>query len=396
MIKTTTCLILFLSLAGICSAQHDTIRPANLIFDTAVYIHPADTLSPFLKKATEGIKKTIHYLSFTQYNDKRIDRPVQGPDAYAAVRGKKIYTITIRILRPFGVDIDDPTNYHPTKLQTAANKVQTATRSWVIKNELLFQEGDTVNPLAFSDTERNLWLKNVYKDIKFVITPVDQDGVDVVIYIRDRWNWSLQTSVDFSRLTSGPLFSNMFGFPQQLGVAVSFNYALNNPYTIAATYLYSNIAATHIDAMLTGRFDNAQRGGQLSFSRPFFSAKTEWGGHAIINYYDELYAVPSLDGPAVLAPNKVNTQDFWIAKTFELPDVLSQKYPLYRLIVAARMVRVDYPQRPYIYSADGTISFLDQTSLLGAIGFAQWSAVLVGLVVGNWWAQSVARGALPS
>jgi len=71
-----------------------------------------------------------------------------------------------------------------------------------------------------------------------------------------------------------------------------------------------------------------KRGGQLSFSRSFFSSKTEWGGHAIINYYDELYAVPSLDGPAVLAPNKVNSQDFWIAKTFELPDDLSKKYPL--------------------------------------------------------------------
>ena len=373
MIKTTTCLILFLFLAGICSAQRDTIRPSNLIFDTAVYISPADTLSPFLKKATEGIKKTIHYLSFTQYNDKKIDRPVQGPDAYAAVRGKKIYTITIKILEPFGVDIDDPTNYHPTKLQTFANKVQTPTHTWVIRNELLFQEGDTVNPLAFSDTERNLWLKNVYKDIKFVITPVDADGVDVVIYIRDRWNWSLQTSVDFSRLTTGPQFSNMFGFPQQLGVAVSFNYRLDNPYTIAATYIYSNIVATHIDATLTGRYDNAQRGGQLAFSRSFFSAKTEWGGHAIINYYDELYAVPSLDGPAVLAPNKVNTQDFWLAKTFQLPsDALSQKFPMYRLIAAARLIRVDYPQRPYIYSHDGTISFLDYTSLLGAIGFAQW------------------------
>jgi len=69
-----------------------------------------------------------------------------------------------------------------------------------------FRKVDTVNPLAFSDTERKSWLKNVYKDIKFVITPVDEDGVDVVIYIRDRWNWSLQTSVDFSRLTTGPLF----------------------------------------------------------------------------------------------------------------------------------------------------------------------------------------------
>ena len=373
--KSATCFFVFLFMTLICYGQHDTIRPAYLIFDTAVYSKPADTLSPFLRKASAGIRKTIHILSFTQYNDRKVDRPVQGPDAYASIRGKKINTITIKILLPFGVDIDDPDNNHPTKLQTFANKMQNKTRSWVVRNELLFHEGDTVEPIAFSDTERNLWLKNIYKDIRFVITPVGTDaadGVDVVIYIRDRWNWSLATNIDFRRLTTGPVFSNMFGFPQEFSVAASFNYDLSNPYTIAAAYQYSNIAATHIDATLTGRFDNLQRGGQLFVSRPFFSGKTIWAGHVRLNYYDEQYNSFSPEGPAVLAPNKVNTQDFWIARTFELPGKWSKKHPLYKLLTAVRMIRTSYTQRPYIYSSDGTISFLNQTSMIGGIGFAQW------------------------
>jgi hypothetical protein len=371
MIKTATCLLLFLSLADICAAQH-SIRPNYLIFDTAIYANPADTLSNFMRKAQNGIKKTIHYLSFTQYNDRKTDRPLQGPDAYQAIKGKRISTITIKVLYPFGVDVDDPGNFHPTKFQTFANKIQNKTKEWVIQQELLFKEGDTVDPLAFSDTERNLWLKNVYKDIRFVVTPVDEDAIDLVIYIRDRWNWSLQTSVDFNHITTGPQISNLAGFPQQLSVAVSGNFRQENPYTVAAAYLYSNIAATHINATLSGRFDNIQRGGALSFSRPFFSGKTEWAGHAIIDYYDERYTVPSPEGPAILAPNKVDMQDFWLAKTFQMPDVLSRRFPLYKFIAAVRMQRVDYPERPYIYSSDGTISFLDQTTVLGAFGFAQW------------------------
>ena len=372
MIKNTTCLIFFLFLVSVCRAQHDTIRPAFLIFDTAVTAKPSDTLSPFLQKASDGIKKTIHYLSFTQYNDKKVDRPVQGPEAYEQIKGKRINTITIKVLYPFGVDIDDPENYHPTKFQTFANKIQNKTRSWVIKNELLFEEGDKVDPLEFSDTERNLWLKNIYKDIKFVITAVDDDAVDVVIYIRDRWNWSLQSTADFRRITTGPQFSNIFGFPQQLLIQGSFNYRLDNPYTVAATYSYSNIVASHIDVTVSGRFDNLQRGGQLTVSRPFFSGKTTWAGHAIVNYYDQRYFVPSAEGPAVLAPNKVDYQDFWMAKTFDLSGKVARKHPLYKLICAARMIRVAYPQRPYIYSADGTISFLNQTTIIGGLGFAQW------------------------
>ena len=372
MLKPITCLISFLFLAGICSAQHDTISPAYLIFDTAVTAKPSDTLSTFLKKASEGLKKTIHYLSFTQYNDQKIDRPLQGPDAYEPIKGKKIGTITIKILYPFGVDIDDPDNYHPTKVQRFANKVQNKTRVWVIKNELLFKEGDVVDPLAFSDTERNLWLKNIYKDIKFIFIPEDGDAVDVVIYIRDRWNWSLQTDIDFTHLSTGPVFSNLLGFPQQVALTGSFNYRLDNPYTISALYMYSNIAATHIDVTVSGRFDNLQRGGQFIINRPFFSGKTKWAGHAILNYYDERYIIPSPGGPALLAPNKVDNQDLWIALTLNLPGKLSKTYPMYKLIAAARMIRTGYPQRLYIYSNDGTISFLNQTSVLGGLGFAQW------------------------
>jgi hypothetical protein len=352
--------------------QHDTIRPAYLIFDTAAPARSKDTLSTFMKRASEGIKKTIHILSFTQYNDKRMDRPLQGPDAYERIRGKRIDNITIKVLLPFGVDIDDPTNYHPTKFQTFANKVQSKTRTWVIRNELLFKEGDTVEPISFSDTERNLWLKNIYKDIRFVITEVDKDAVDVTIYVRDRWNWSLRTDADFRRITTGPQFSNIFGFPQQFGIAASFNYRLDNPYTVAATYQYSNIVATHIDLTITGRFDNLQRGGQFTVSRSFFSGKTVWAGHAIITFYDQRYTVASPEGPATLAPNRVNTQDFWIAKTFELSGKIAKRHPLYKLITAARMQRVDYVWRPYIYSKDGTIGFLNQTSIIGGIGFAQW------------------------
>jgi hypothetical protein len=374
MARSFTCIVFLLMLSGLCHAQQDTIHPLYPIFDTvSLTKNPADTLSNFMKKAQRGIKKTIHYLAFTQYNDPKVDRPLQGPDAYKAIQGKKIHSITIDIVYPFGVDLEHPENYHPTKFQSFANKTQNQTRTWVIKNELLFQEGDTVDPLAFSDTERNLWLKNVYKDIRFVISEVGNDGVDVVIYIRDRWNWSLLTDLDFSRISTGPQIINLGGIPQQLGVQAAFNYQLNNPYTITANYSYSNIAATHIDAFVTGRFDNLQRGGQIFINRPFFSAKTEWAGHVILNYYNEEYVSLDPEAPAILAPNKTNNQDFWIAKAFGLPtDRLTKKFPKYRLIAAARMVRNGYPDRPYIYNSDGTISFLNQTYILGAIGFAQW------------------------
>jgi hypothetical protein len=67
-----------------------------------------------------------------------------------------------------------------------------------------------------------------------------------------------------------------------------------------------------------------------------------------------------------------NTQDFWMAKAFKLQAGLSQKYPLMRIIAAARMQRTGYASRPYLFDSTYTQRYIGQTRLLGAIGIAHW------------------------
>jgi hypothetical protein len=367
-------IFLFLcSLSILCQGQTDTIKPAYQIYDTTnAPAKVTDTVSNRTKKAIAAFDKTVGILWYTQYNDRKIDRPLEGPLTFEPFKGKRIHTIRIEIIYPFGTDLDNMSKSKLNRFQAFANKVQFKTKPWVIQNELLFAEGDALDPNALADTERNLWVKNVYKDIKFDIQETDDGQVDIVVYVRDRWNWSLSSDIDFRHFTTGPEFNNMFGFPQAFSVAVSLNYRLDNLYTINAFYRYSNIVATHIDATITSRFDNLKRGAELTVSRAFFSGQAQWGGRVILNFYDEREIITSPGGAAVVAPNKVNYQDFWIAKTFQLPGVLGDRHPQFKLIAASRLVRNAYTMRPYLRNADHTISFLNQTYILGAVGFAQW------------------------
>ena len=324
------------------------------------------------KKSQKAAIKALKILSFLNYSDRNVDRPLVGPIAFQRYKGKRIRHIEVKVMYPYGIDLDSPSVYHPTKFQKFANKIQFRTRQWVIFNELLFKEGDAIDPILFSDSQRNLWTKGIYKDIKFILADVGNGDVDVIVYIRDKWNWSVTSSLDYDKVTPGIQFNNIFGLPQSINGGVSINYRADNIYTINAAYKYSNIKSTFIDASLNITYDRFRQGGGLEIIRNFYSAKAEWAGHVKAYIVNQSYIAPSLSSRPILAPNLSNTQDIWLARAFKMPFKFYEKSPLLRLIVSTRLLRTAYMSRPYIHNLDRSINFVNTTYLLGAIGMARW------------------------
>ena len=324
------------------------------------------------RKSRLAATKALHILSFLNYSDRNVDRPLVGPVAFNPYKGKHIRHIEVKVMYPYGVNLDSPEVYHPTKFQKFANKIQFRTRQWVILNELLFKEGDAVDPILFSDSQRNLWTKNIYKDIKFILTNADNGDVDVTVYIRDKWNWSVTSSLDYDKVTPGIQFNNVFGLPQVINAGVSINYRADNIYTVNASYRYSNIKSSFVDASLNMTYDRFKQGGGLEIVRNFYSAKAEWAGHIKAYIINQSFIAPSLSSNPILAPNLSNIQDIWLARAFKMPFKFYEKSPLLRLIVSSRMMRTAYMSRPYLHNPDRSINFINSTILLGGIGFARW------------------------
>jgi hypothetical protein len=44
-----------------------------------------------------------------------------------------------------------------------------------VKNDILFKEGDKVNPLLFADSEKLLWDRKKFKDIRIVLFEDDKN-----------------------------------------------------------------------------------------------------------------------------------------------------------------------------------------------------------------------------
>ena len=159
------------------------------------------------KKLMKGLDKTLIYISYLSYKDRSVDRPLMGIAEYEPYRGKIIRNIDIKVIDPYGVSIERPQNDHYNKFQKFANRIQIKTKDWVVRNDLLFKHGDRVVPVLFADTEKNLWQRNTFKDLKIFMVPVDgsEELIDVVVIVQDMWSWSLNTSLEYNKIAGGRL-----------------------------------------------------------------------------------------------------------------------------------------------------------------------------------------------
>ncbi len=326
------------------------------------------------KKVVEGLTKTLKYVSYLSYSDRQVDRPLHGPEEYAAYKGKIIRNIEVRIIEPYGTTIDQPVTDHYTKFQKFANRIQIKTKEWVVRNDLLFKQGDVVDPILISDTERNLWERGTFKDLKVFVEAVEGSPgeVDVVLMLQDRWSWGLTSTLAYTYVAGGIDFKNFLGLPQSISARVAFNFRKDNFYTLSGGYLFENIKKSHVDAQVFYTYDNLNKGGGVDIERNFFSANSQWAGHLQASYYHQAAALPNELGAAIPTNVTYNTQDIWLARSFALPKSLGTDFDLTRLVLSGRMYRNQYTDRPYQVSPDGSLIFLNRTYFLGSIGFANW------------------------
>lgn len=327
------------------------------------------------KKLLKGLNKTLIYISYLSYKDRSVDRPLTGIAEYEPYRDKIIRNIDIEIIDPYGVSIEKPHNDHYNKFQKFANRIQIKTKEWVVRNDLLFKHGDRVVPVLFADTEKNLWQRNTFKDLKIFMVPVDgsDELIDVVVIVQDMWSWSLNTSLEYNKIAAGIQFKNFLGLPQSISTWVSLNYRKDNLWSVYGSYLYENIRRSQIDAKVSYQYSNFSKGGRIELKRSFFSANSKWAGHIKASLTRESNALPNSFGPAIPTNVFYNWQDVWLATAFKLPGTFGQKYELLRMVLSGRVYRYSYTDRPFKRSSDGAQSFTNHTYFLGSIGFANWN-----------------------
>lgn len=197
--------------------------------------------------------------------------------------GKIIRKIRYKVLGAFGTNVADTGLVYSNKFFDWINKTYPPTRKGIIRNSLLFSEGDTLAPADLSNSERLLRQLRSLNDARIYVENVTAttDSVDIIVVVKDVYPFGAGVnaigldryeldlfSVNF--LGMGHLLSNTLIFAPTASPWLEYN---------KFRYFIPNIAGRFVDVDIAA--ENNVGGSLLRFNakKEFLPSVADWGGY---------------------------------------------------------------------------------------------------------------------
>ncbi len=306
--------------------------------------------------------------------------------SYLSYSGKKIRNISITRLSVFGSDINNPSSYRDSRAQNFLNKTHINTLDGVIRNNLLFESGDTISPILISDNERLLRELSFIDDARIIVIPLPGDEADIQVITKDVY--SLGGTFAASGLTSGKITlfeNNIFGLGHELGFQFPFDD--KNPYSpgFGIHYLVDNLGKSFVNLRVYYHDGLGEESYGIDLTRKFVSSETKYAGGLSIQHMNRF---EDLDTMIIPQPLKYTVQDYWLARSFLIdPSTVT------RLVVSGRYTNNNILDRPYILP-DSYHTLQKYESFLGSVALSRQRFYKTNLVYGYGRTEDIPYGSL--
>jgi len=363
------------------SFSQDTILTrVDTIFkktDSSVVIQ-VDSVKELKKiERTQKTKKVFKFLSYFNYSDRGYGKQFSGVEKYEIYKGKKIRNVEIKIFKPFGC-IGDDCSQTVSKGQKFGNKIHFKSREWFVKGDVLFKEGEIFDPTLFADTEKLLWDRQKFKDVRLLIREDSiTNEVDVIVYLQDKLSYTVSIGYSNNRVSMYASTYNFFGLPNSLNLFAGVNFNKYNIWAAGGTYKYQNIQASQINFATQFVIERLNQNVALTLNRDFFSIKSKWAFNVNYTYNNRTL---SLTGnprdPSSFKKAKSHAYSLWLAYAIALNKLMPCKDERLKFIIATKLNYINYKTRPHIIDRNFNESFIEQQNYKIGFGIARWDYYL--------------------
>ncbi len=293
--------------------------------------------------------------------------------AFKPFEGKTIRNISIDKKEPF-----DTSNHSKlySVLSHLGNKTHVNTFDYVIKNNLLFEVGDTLSPQLLEDNERLLRNLPYIKDVYFIIIeyPRDRDAVDVLVVSQDLHPLAGSFILSTPKIGTADIYNkNLFGTGYELKYQLSWD--LNQEHQKWGhefNYKINNIGRTFLN--FSGSYENYWdiEAHRFTVNRTFFTPEIKYAGGV---GFDHITRIPVYDSII-----KYNVYDIWMGRSF-LVSKSNSKYKVRdNITTSMRINTVDFLKQPNNVSADSMHFFQQRTTVLFSVDYSQQGFLKTSLV----------------
>lgn len=294
----------------------------------------------------------------------RIDSAiVKGEDPFREFEGKIIRSIKIKHVDMLEGSVIDTTLVSTTKVGKVVNRLHADTRDFIIRNNLLFEPGDRVDPWQLSDNERILRQFKTIRDARIYLRTVEgmEDHVDVVVVTQDVASVGASGRYRTPNNFGLSLYDiNILGYAKQLQVSYFRNTAgaPMNGYEVALRE--PNFGNSFITGEVRYTDNYLRNRASLFLGRDFLTPEMKYAGGLEAFTTRENYLTVNDTIPTPYAQNSV---DVWLGRSFHLARRTN-------FVVAARTQESRFIDRPFVAS-DSNYFFFDRSLYLGSLTLIQ-------------------------
>lgn len=272
--------------------------------------------------------------------------------ALTRFNGKIIRHIDIEVLDPFGYSVNDTTINNDTAVernpfQKIGNRLHTSTRGFIIRNFLLFREGDILNTFLVTESERILRTAGYINDARIFIIPlkdISRDSVDIKVLVLDKWSVVVPVVITPSSIRATFRDRNFLGLGQQFEQSYSYN-IYSDQYEYNTRYRINNISNTYISSEIYYRNNRDFSQVGIAFDRPFYSPVARWAGGLSVNRSWSFFNYMDTNQNKHQYDLDYYNYDVWGARALSLP-IRSLRKPNNNIIVGLRYLNTHFLYRP--------------------------------------------------
>ncbi len=360
---------------------HCVLANANAIINNSI----SDSIDKNYHKIDSALfkvakKSKVTYWLFSNIyempsNDKIIkdDEVILVPkDVTYKYQGKVIRKIIVKSLDPFGTDVEDTLIKRRGQLEDIGNAISFSTRTWVIRNLLLFKTGERLDALSIRESERLLRTQNYIRDARIFIpnkSKLTNDSVDIIVVVQERFalNASFTSSTNQGEIQLYQ--NNFFGTGNKIRQGGKLDYNNLNLSSYNGEFKNVNIYKTYIDASLFYDVNPYRKIQGFLIDRTFFSPLTKWAGSLSRvmtqekSYYDQIL------NKQIPVNIRYNTTDIWLGRSIPLSNGNDEAFRSSSLVIAGRYSNTRFIQRDTTNLAP-IINLNNKIFYLGSIGFS--------------------------
>ncbi|MGD9931420.1 MAG: hypothetical protein AB7U05_15465 [Mangrovibacterium sp.] len=262
-------------------------------------------------------------------------------------QGKTIASVNLKPLDVFGPTFRDTTQVTHSKLGAFANKMHTKTNTRIIRKNVLFEPGDTLDLEKVMDNERIFRLLPYIKDVRFLVSEhaTDTNLVELTVLTKDVFSFGI--GARFNGVESGNINmynQNIWGAGHQISANI-IGHIHEEPYIgFEGYYTINNIHGDFLNLTLGYANSYRREGFLFNFDRQFLRTSTRWGGGLLACHFyetDRLYQ----HYPVITdTPLNYKSVDWWSGYAFQLKKGQPAKNK--QLVFSGRVRYLEFFGRP--------------------------------------------------